>query len=30
MRTLITRLNALRKKCRMTPEQADNIRFPCC
>lgn len=30
MTRLITRLKALRRRLRLTPEQADNIRFPCC
>ena len=27
---LFKRLKALCKKLKMTPEQAENIRFPCC
>lgn len=27
---MIKRLKTLCKKLKMTPEQADNIRFPCC
>ena len=30
MTKLIKRLGALRKSLRKTPEQADNIRIPCC
>ncbi|MCE8548441.1 NTP transferase domain-containing protein [Ruegeria pomeroyi] len=30
MMRLVKRLKALREKLKMTPEQANNIRFPCC
>ncbi len=30
MRAIIKILSLLRKKLALTPEQADQIRFPCC
>ena len=30
MKDLIKRINALFKRLRLTAEQAENIRFPCC
>lgn len=30
MKALFKKLRALRKKLALTPEQADQIRFPCC
>ena len=27
---MFQRVKALAKKLKMSPEQADNIRFPCC
>jgi hypothetical protein len=30
MKKLITAIARLRRKLTMTPEQAENIRFPCC
>lgn len=30
MMALLKRLKVYRAKLKMTPEQADNIRFPCC
>ena len=30
MKRMLERLKVYLKKLEMTPEQADNIRFPCC
>lgn len=30
MMRIVVGLKAVLKKLKMTPEQADNVRFPCC